>query len=203
MNTEVLEIVSRIEEKNKSKHEFSMIEIDKMAEQIRAGVMEKDKEGATPVIKLAEILNLPVFRSKELGIRISGEIHINDEMCRRVHRDQIIMINAGEPLTHQRFVVAHELGHYLFDYLGTPEQSLGKTVVFPYTRDQHEGAEEKRADRFAASLLMPKDEFIKEHDDAVDVDNRRIYVIKYLSKFYNVKEESVIKRIGEVRRYNR
>ena len=63
-----------------------------------------------------------------------------------------MLINAYENRGHQRFTMAHEFGHYIFEYDGksdfTDEYSLDKERLTSET--------EIRVNRFATALLMPK-----------------------------------------------
>ena len=45
---------------------------------------------------------------------------------------------------------------------------------------------------------MPTDMFIKQHDIAVEEDNRRLFVIMYLSRYFEVPEYFVERRIYEL-----
>jgi len=119
-------------------------------------------------------------------------------LCKRINKETIIIVDKNDSLPQQRFVIAHELGHYLFEYIGSQCACQKEAYICPYLKDNHSGKSEQRANRFAASLLMPKNMFINEHDHAVDIDHRKVYVIKYLSQLFQVEEASIIKRIEEV-----
>lgn len=89
------------------------------------------------------IADLPRFHvERKAGMSVSG---VSDW---RVNR-WVILLNADEPLTRQRFSLAHEFKHILdhpyVDYL----------YPFSTSEDRHE-ATERIADHFAANLLMPR-----------------------------------------------
>lgn len=198
MNNKINKLLEKIRKKAKHNSKLTMEEIDEIAETILYDIIGCNTSDPTPIIKIAETFGLSVYQSKKLDKRHSGNIHIHDEKCNKVGKDKIIIVDKNDNLLQQRFVIAHELGHYLFDYLGSEYEDNNKEYSCPYLKDNHEGESEQRANRFAAALLMPKDMFISEHNNAVDVDNRKIYVIKYLSKLFKVKESSIDKRIIEV-----
>ena len=80
-----------------------------------------------------------------------------------------MLINAYENRGHQRFTMAHEFGHYIFEYDGksdfTDEYSLDKERLTSET--------EIRVNRFATALLMPKDIF---------TDKYRLFLFYYINK---------------------
>lgn len=198
MDTRLEKLVAEISQKRKTNYLFSVPEIDEIAEKVRKIVMGDNLKDPTPIIKIAELFGFTVFQSKNLDPKHSGNIHINDEKCKSINKKTIIIVDKNDSLQQQRFVIAHELGHYLFDYIGSEYDCPLKAYSCPYLKDNHSGESEQVANRFAASLLMPKNMFIKEHDNAVDIDCRKIYVIKYLSKLFQVEEASIVKRIEEV-----
>lgn len=67
-----------------------------------------------------------------------------------------------------------------------------------YPRSNHSSEKETRADRFAAALLMPADRFREWYNAAARYGGSRIYTIKYLAQYFQVKESCVEKRIYEV-----
>ena len=109
------------------------------------------------------------------------------------------MVNKNDELFHQRFVVAHELAHYLFDFLGNSDYT-DKSIRFSdtYYKNMHESISEQRANRFAAAILMPEESFIKQYNIAKNIDKNRMFVIMYLSRFFETTMSSIERRIAEV-----
>lgn len=62
----------------------------------------------------------------------------------------------------------------------------------------HNTTDEKRANRFAASILMPKDVFIKQYNIAKSVDSSSLFITMYLSRFFETSISSIERRILEV-----
>lgn len=98
--------------------------------------------------KLAELYNIEVRRSP-----------LNcDGWCLQVEDRAIIRINSTSSAARQRFTLAHELGHLI---LGIPSV-VGESMFITANRNS---AEEKRVDKLAANILLPKSkvlDYIKE-----------------------------------------
>lgn len=73
-----------------------------------------------------------------------------------------------------------------------------------YPRSSHSSEKETRdvrdarADRSAAALLMPADRFRERYNAAARYGGSRIYITRYLARYFQVKEPSIEKRIYEV-----
>ena len=72
----------------------------------------------------------------------------------------MISVNAGDPLSRQRFTIAHELGHFMLHrHLlgdGIDEDRAYRSLPNGKYRNTRIGAaEETEANKFAANLLMP------------------------------------------------
>lgn len=157
------------------------------------------KNAAMPIIKIASQFGFKTYQANNMPNDISGNIFVGGNTYNDYGNDKIIIVDAKEPLPHQRFIVAHELAHYLLDYVGnksyTPEIIFSKT----YPKINHESLNEIRAYRFAAELLMPKNVFMSEYIKAMQKsDGNYEYVIPYLSELFTVKEACIRKRIKEV-----
>jgi hypothetical protein len=107
------------------------------------------------VVGLAEELGLRVnFSFLDPGV--SGEL-------RRVSEDSYeINVNARDPETRQRFTIAHELGHFINhrDLIGDgvdDDRAYRSTSVGRYHNTRIGPKQETEANKFAASLLMPRD----------------------------------------------
>lgn len=72
-----------------------------------------------------------------------------------------IYVSASQPLTRQRFTVAHELGHYLLHLQDAEAEHVAGykdrlTSLLALREDRVSNPREQEANRFAAALLMPK-----------------------------------------------
>ena len=160
--------------------------------------------GETPIEPIIEAFGLKVFGVSKLRKKISGVIYVHGTTEKCLYYDKVIATDKNEPFEHQRFVAAHELGHYLFDCLGNPKyRNKNHLFMETYPKNNHCSEKEIRADRFAAELLMPRELFMKQYIDACcdkryNPDGSQIFVIEYLARYFKVKKSSIIKRIGEV-----
>lgn len=99
------------------------------------------------------------------------------------HNRPIIYINRNRSLAHQRFTMAHELGHYFMGHGPRPRDTLEQLR----RRDPIEFS----ANRFAAELLMPEGE--------VRSLVRKMVPITYMAEHFGVSEEAMgyrLKNLG-------
>lgn len=154
--------------------------------------------GSTPVVNVAKEFGFSTYKENLSG-NIAGNIYVGEGANQYYKTDKVIVVGSSEELFHQRFIIAHELGHYLMDYLGNPEYTGGtKLFMRTYPKNNHNSAEEQRADRFAAELLMPEKLFLREYIKASKRFNDKRYIIPYLSTFFRTKKSSIERRIVEV-----
>lgn len=166
---------------------------DKILEQ-----MDLSSKGATAIVTLITNLGIHVCAANDLEEGISGIIYANGTTGDFYKSNVAIIANGKDPLEHQRFVLAHELGHYIFDCLGdSAYDDEGLLFHKTYSETDHFSQSEVRADRFAAELLMPKKLFIEQYN-RVNTYGNRLLTISYLAKFFKVKPSSIEKRIREV-----
>ncbi len=194
---ELKELLQNLERKNREGHEYSLAEIRKIANDILS-MMSNNYSGrcATPIVKIAKLFD---FKTYKESLKESGDININGETKEKYGHDKVILVNREEELFHQRFVVAHELAHYLFDFLGNIAYE-DKNILFAdtYEKNKHETLQEKRANTFAAEIMMPKELFMRQYNVARQEDSNHMFIIMYLSKYFETSFDSIEKRIMEV-----
>lgn len=193
------ELLHILEKNNKENHDYSLSDIRDISNNILL-MMKNNYSGrcATPIVKIAKMFD---FKTYKESLRESGDININGETKQKYGHDKVILVNKNEELFHQRFVVAHELAHYLFDFLGNSTYE-DKNILFAdtYEKDKHETLQEKRANTFAAEIMMPKELFIKQYNVARREVNNHMFIVLYLSRYFETSVESIEKRIKEVSR---
>ena len=117
-------------------------------------------------------------------------------------RNMVIIVDRRLDKVRQRFIIAHELGHYLL-------RTNPDDPVFARRESAHGRTDgENEADYFAACLLMPSDDFkrsiqklcvdfnIANCEAMSDSDKHNLSDI--LSEQYKVEKEAALRRIGEV-----
>lgn len=197
-NTALNELTNTIKEKNHFNYNYSPSEVDNLALELLSCLGYNSKDIATPIVKVGKALNFQIFK-ENLESNLSGDIYINGDTRDVYGYNRVILVNKNDALYHQRFVIAHELAHYFFDFLGNPKyEDTSEKFSDTYYKDNHDTLQEKRANRFAASILMPEESFIYQYNQAKLADYNRMFVITYLSRFFETTVDSIEKRIMEV-----
>ena len=107
--------------------------------------------------------------------------------------DKAIGVNADRDLPTKRFIIAHEIGHYMLHY----NENDG---ILYARREGIKGkpAEENDADYFAACLLMPQKYFKKRYDELKGKGLLDDDIFTLLQKDFNTPYESVKRRLKEI-----
>ena len=192
-------LLKELESKNLEQHHYSSLEIENVANKILTLFDYYTKDSSTPVVKIVKEFGFKALKANMEDSDLAGDISINGDTKEKYNCDKVILVNEDDDLFYQRFVTAHELAHYLFDFVGNVEyKDTNKQYTAAYYRNHHDSLEERRANRFAAALLMPKQEFIKQYNIAKCVDSNGLFICTYLSRFFEVPTSSVERRILEV-----
>lgn len=148
------------------------------------------------VFEIGQALNKTGFRifRAELDDDTSGVFACDKgfEKYLGAGKKKVVLLNKNKSLENQRFTMAHELGHYIFDY-------EHKEYFSKHGSEEADTPKEKRASRFAAALLMKKDEF-KDSFEALKImgyDPKSI--VESLAKEYCVPQTAVARRIEELK----
>lgn len=156
---------------------------------------------AIPIKDIAECFGFKVYAQDIIPDGAIGNIYVGGTTKKLYGHDKVIIAKKGEEPAHQRFIIAHELGHYLMDYVGSAlERTPNRLFAQAYTKENHGAGDimEDRADRFAAELLMPKTEFLQEYARVMRmVESDMRFVIPTLAVYFDVKPGSIEKRIIE------
>ncbi|TQM02671.1 ImmA/IrrE family metallo-endopeptidase [Stenotrophomonas muris] len=95
-----------------------------------------------------------------LGLQIVYE-QMADEMSGYLENRNgqwVVGVNAYHAGVRQRFTIAHEIAHYV---LHRKQQGTFRDVIF-MRRSSNANSMEREADTFAAQLLMPEDQLIRD-----------------------------------------
>lgn len=151
-------------------------------------------------IALAKSMGFKVF-SADLGNEEDAWIAVNEDvhMIDDVGSNKLIIYNRSiDSEEHIRFVIAHELAHYI------TEKEKGNKVVFAERVNVHgdkKSPEEQKMDYMAAAILVPKPILqnllgklnYKEADD----DIKELYK-QVLSNMFKVSRPLLSRRIEEI-----
>ena len=188
-NKMCIQIVKDIHKARKGGHKFGIEEMKTLAEKFLESV-KYDGKGAVPIIKIAQECGFKVIWGSMIDKEMSGFISIDEQNADEFESDKIIGVNKDDELGHQRFVIAHELAHYLFDYDVTAMMPYFDT----YMKNSHKSSKEQIANMFAANLLMPAQNFVLKFDE----DKTMKENIKYWAEYFAVQEKAARKRVKEV-----
>lgn len=150
------------------------------------------------IVKLATSLGFAVLLLKEEA-KADGVILVNKDnkpiLPGKIKASKIIAFKKTIERNKNRFIIAHELGHFFLHSNNTP------TPFFAY---QYNGVEnntdalsEEEANYFAANLLVPEDklvEAIKTFKEPIS----EVYVVEELAKTFEVDTSCIRKRFEEV-----
>jgi len=101
--------------------------------------------------------------------------------------DKVIGVNVHLDLQTKRFVIAHEIGHYLLHCYSN--FFARRESLYQVSR------EETEADFFASCLLMPQKQFIQRYNELKDKELSKEDMITLLQKSFNVPEDKIKQRI--------
>lgn len=119
--------------------------------------------------------------------------------------NRIIGVNDQLETKKARFVIAHELSHYINNRMS---KHKSKTIAARDTiyHDKDKSPEEDQMDYMAAAILVPREEFkedlkafnlsgIKKIEEAEKLNEN---ILSMLASRYNVEKDVIIRRIVEV-----
>lgn len=199
---EIKQELRNLKQKNESLDEKIIIE--KIAEKIRNASNLCNPEQSVPIVKLAKFLNLTVI-STTLEKGKDGYIYAGGTTKDVYGYDPVIVVSRNIQKMYQRFIIAHEIGHYIFDYLPNKYYD-NRSFLFsePYntkkynTKKDNNTLADLRADFFAEELLMPKMIFMEKYNKAIQQFANSYLANMYLSYFFGTEESSIIKRKKEL-----
>ena len=148
---------------------------------------------------LAERLGFTVATMRFQDPKITGLILVNDrEPIKGVNVQRFIGISEDLPKDRYRFILAHELGHFILHKRN--EEPL--FAFRDYDNSRSGTPEEEQAELFARALLMPK-EYIKTAVQSAesDIKNNRERLSEYISKLFQVTPKKADQRLEELNLY--
>ncbi|MCK7459116.1 ImmA/IrrE family metallo-endopeptidase [Idiomarina aminovorans] len=169
-------------------------------ENIRSANDLLEKIFKKPVAELELPIDVKSLANAIEGVRFSSELNFENLTKSgfvKVERDEFgqvrsihIWVNPTEPPVRQRFTLAHELGHLVYDIYPHIDDSRYDEVItdsiVTLNRDENSTYRETRANRFAAQLLMPASLIQREVNHLRDVlkqEDRKISTENLLELF--------------------
>lgn len=154
------------------------------------------------IVYVAEKMGLELLRvnfKNNEDNHIGGALAVSSKLQEQGYKkDKVIKVNKNNSQGHQRFTIVHEFYHYIFDSFFR-QHNHEYYDVFNEDSLTSNDINEQRANRFAASFLMPKKEFTKEFLYLSVIQQKNIEEIhKLLSDMFLVSEKAVEMRISEL-----
>ena len=150
---------------------------------------------AVDIIAIAKALEFEVGNAA-LDEDDDGFILVNDKVNSLfgVKTSRLIGVNANRGLAWKRFIIAHEIGHYILHY-----SSMNQNGLYAH-RDRKKGKSdiENDADFFAANILMPKEKFQEQFDSLKSKGLNKDEMIVLLSEKFVVPAKSAERRLEEL-----
>lgn len=153
------------------------------------------KNFPVPVENLIRAMGFYLFSSNIKKANISAIIAIDDRFILDFDNDKIVISNKNDTIEHQRFAIAHEIAHYIFDY------NEGESFYDNYNTDEENDAvEETRANLFAAELMMPYSSFTNYVNNLKKSDLSNSDILEKVSEYFGAPKRAVARRYVEVNR---
>ena len=145
-----------------------------------------------PVEDIIRAMGFSLYSSTTLKPNISAIIALDKGMIDKFQNDKIVVANRNDTVPHQRFAIAHEIAHFIFDC----EEDKEFYDTYNTDTEYSQYPSEKRANLFAAELMMPYSDFkayIEKYKDEYSND----ILLSKISEFFGVPKTSVAKRYLE------
>lgn len=138
-------------------------------------------------VKIARSLGFIVGESKKLPDQEDGFIFVHPD-----NDLKIIAVNNNRSSEDKRFIVAHEIGHFILHNKSLDEQFMLREHI------KGKNSDENDADYFAACLLMPYNSFKEEASILRNIGYDEYEIISKLQAIFHTNQESIKRRLEEV-----
>jgi len=133
----------------------------------------------------------PVTISLQLGIQVKQATlpeDVSGAIIKKKGSDPVILLEETDSDNRKRFTCAHELGHFVYRMETRPEAEEYEWVDFRDLESSMGIIEEERyANGFAASLLMPRDAVVRQWRDS--------RFLPSLAYYFGVSVEAAVNRL--------
>lgn len=156
-----------------------------------------DKEEKIDIVKLAVKNGFTVYPLKETA-NVDGLIVVNnrdESIDKNIPYSKVIAFKSSLTEEQNRFIIAHELGHY---YLHNKYEEIHLYAKAYHLGPAKNDQEEIEADFFAANLLVPEETFKKQYESHDCSLKDSLIVREKLAHFFGVSTLCINKRIKEI-----
>lgn len=173
---------------------FSKQEMQEMEDLITKffEVMKTEYVVPVDIFKIATDLGFDV-RGAEFEEKLEGLLIVNEYVDKidGFNSNKIIAYNCSKDITTKKFIVAHELAHYIREKTNAYDKNI-VVAARDHVDSYSQNTEEQRMDYIAASLLIPKKDLVQFLSNGVNT-------ISQVAERYKVSEELAKRRMEEVR----
>lgn len=171
------------------------IEIESRVDKMLDEIGYQDTNDDVDLFEIARLLGIAVGNAM-LNNDDDGFIIVNegvDEIL-GIKTDKLIGVNSQRSLEWKRFIIAHEIAHYILHYSKEKDKGI-------YAHREHKKGKdeiENEADFFAANLLMPRERFINKFNELKSKGLSMDDICLLLEKKFIVTPKMLVRRIGEL-----
>lgn len=172
--------------------------IERKAEETLNDVNYADVADSIDVIEVAKKLGF-VVGNAGLSEDVDGFIIVDENKGNilGIDTNKLIGVNASKELAWKRFIIAHEIGHYVLHY--DKEKDNGMYAHREHKKGKNEI--ENEADFFAANLLMPRKKFKNKYNELKKKDLSTDEIILLLADKFTVTQLMTKRRFEELGLY--
>lgn len=147
-----------------------------------------------PVIELAKSIGFSVFLVEFIHKDIQATIGISKKLIKQYGTKKVIILNNQYTDEEILFALCHILAHYIYDYRNDIYDEYSNT----YKIGEGINANEKRANQFVLSLLMPKHSFTEAYLELSKNIHDKNLLISALANTFLVYEGLVLLRLKQL-----
>lgn len=171
-----------------------LIDMPERAQEVLDYFKINERNGEVPIVEILMKFGFKIFQSDLKPDGLSAYIAVDPKFEDRFKSNKITCVHIDDNIGHKRFALAHELAHYLFDF-NEDKQLYYYNTYFPLK--EKDSFEEKRANQFAANLLMPEKLFRKKLCELEKV-NGKADTVNALGHYFSVSPTAVLRRFEEL-----
>lgn len=169
--------------------------IEEKAKELIQSINYQDQHEEIDIIQIAKDLGFAVGNAL-LDDEDDGFIIVREgaEEILGIKTDKLIGVNSKRTLEWKRFIIAHEIAHYVLHY------SAQNTKGMYAHRDHKKGKNsvENDADYFAANLLMPREKFTEKFNELKEKGLDFDEIVLLLASKFVATTKTIERRIGEL-----
>ncbi|MBD5511784.1 MAG: ImmA/IrrE family metallo-endopeptidase [Lachnospiraceae bacterium] len=180
--------------KNIRKKSKEIDDMPKRAQEVLDFFHVEYNTSAVPIIEILTKMGFKIFQSDLEPDDLSAYIAVDPKFKDTFGSNKITCVHVKDNPGHKTFALAHELAHYLFDF--DESKSLYYYDTY-FPKENEEKFVERRANKFAANLLMPKEIFLKEYEKCKNLQSKAD-IVNELGRRFRVSPTAVLIRFQEL-----